>query len=209
MSTKNKHKQNFKKLAIASLKRRGLQLARWSKRMQGGGAAKRTSVHVPTPHHKCKTGLGEPTDKTYPSTRDRGWGALAVLTDRSKRSQTGITVHNTCTKTHKTGVFFFLFFFFVSFSKEGCTRACMEQLEHRPCALCHYNSRTSEKIVWLRRRGERSPLPSPAADITLLCRKGIPKRLPAWQCSHENLQSLATVVLAIMNAKCHSLMSEE
>lgn len=100
------------------------------------------------------------------------------------------------------------FFFFsplsLSFSKEGCTRACMGQLEHRPCALCHYNSRASEELVWLRRRGERSP----AADTTLLRRKGT-KHLPAWQCSHRNLQSLATVVLAIMNAKCHSLTPEE
>lgn len=176
---------------------------RTMKQENAGGAAKCTSVHVPTSHHKCKMGLGEPTDKAYPSTRDRGWGALAVLADRSKRSQTGITVHNTCTKTHKTGVFFFSPLS-LSFSKEGCTRACMGQLEHRPCALCHYNSRASEELVWLRRRGERSP----AADTTLLRRKGT-KHLPAWQCSHRNLQSLATVVLAIMNAKCHSLTPEE
>lgn len=101
-------------------------------------------------------------------------------------------------------VFFFFSPLSLSFSKEGCTRACMGQLEHRPCALCHYNSRASEELVWLRRRGERSP----AADTTLLRRKGT-KHLPAWQCSHRNLQSLATVVLAIMNAKCHSLTPEE
>lgn len=108
--------------------------------------------------------------------------------------------------------FFFSSFFLslsLSFSKEGCTRACMGQLECRPpCALCHYDSRTSEEIVWLRRQGERSPLPSPATDTTLLCRMGT-KRLPAWQCSHRSLQSPATVVLAIMNAKCHPLTPDE
>lgn len=62
-----------------------------------------------TSHHKCKTGLGkEPMDKAYPSKQHqrRGEGALFVLSDKSKRSQTSITVHNTCTKTHKIETFF-------------------------------------------------------------------------------------------------------
>lgn len=132
------------------------------KQEHAGGAAKRTSVHVPTSHHKCKTGLGGPTE-AYPSTRDRGWGALAVLSDRSKQSRTGITVHNTCTKTHKTGVFFFPLS--LSFSKEGCTRAFMGQLEHKPCALCHCNTRASGELVQLQRRGERSPFQAPLLTL--------------------------------------------
>lgn len=81
----------------------------------------------PTSHHKCKTRLGEPTEKAYPSEQHQrrgegGWDALLVLSDKSKRSQTGITVHNTCTKTHEIETFFF-------FLKKGCTSA--------PCSMRH------------------------------------------------------------------------
>lgn len=79
----------------------------------------------PTSHHKCKMGLGEPTEKAYPSEQHQrrgGWDAPFVLFDKSKRSQTGITVHNTCTKTHEIETFFF-------FLKKGCISA--------PCSMRH------------------------------------------------------------------------
>lgn len=104
---------------------------------------KRTSVRVPTSHHKCKTGLGEPTDKAYPSTRDRGWGALAVL---FRQEQTKPNRYHSAQYMHKDAQD--CFFFLSSFSKEGCTRACMGQLErNRPCALCHYNSGGEASVV--------------------------------------------------------------
>lgn len=81
-------------------------------------------------HHitNAKWGWESPRRKRIQanSTRDGGeggggWDALFVLFDKSKRSQTGITVHNTCTKTHEIETFFFL--------KKGCTSA--------PCSMQH------------------------------------------------------------------------
>lgn len=97
-------------------------------------------------HHitNAKQGWESPRIKRIQAPETGDGALLLSSSDRSKRSQTGITVHNTCTKTHKTVFFFFL----SSFSKEGCTRACMGQLEHnRPCALCHYNFGGEASVV--------------------------------------------------------------
>lgn len=97
-----------------------------------GGAEKHITVHVSEPDNitsQMQNGVGRAhgesvSKRTAPETGGKGgggWDALFVLFDKSKRSQTGITVHNTCTKTHEIETFFFL--------KKGCTSA--------PCSMQH------------------------------------------------------------------------
>lgn len=95
---------------------------------------------------------------------ETGDGALLLSspTGANKAEQVSqCTIH----AQRRTRLVFFFFPLSLSFSKEGCTRAFMGQLEHKPCALCHCNTRASGELVQLQRRGERSPFQAPLLTL--------------------------------------------
>lgn len=79
-------------------------------RKQENAGVQRSAQVCMSLHHitNAKRGWESPRIKRIQAPETRDGVLLLSSSDRSKRSQTGITVHNTCTKTHKTGFFFLL-----------------------------------------------------------------------------------------------------